>query len=62
MDGKVVAKSSEFNPGDFDLTNDQPLRIGFGAHDHFNGRISDLRIYNRAISADATAALAHTVL
>jgi hypothetical protein len=51
VDGKLVAKSSKFNPADYDISNDRPLRIGFGQTDYFNGRISDVRIYNKAISA-----------
>ena len=35
-----------------------PLRIGFGATDHFRGSLSDLRLYNRAISEGEMAALA----
>jgi len=33
VDGKRVATSSAFEPTDYDLTTDQPLRIGFGEHD-----------------------------
>jgi hypothetical protein len=33
----------------FDLTNTQPLRIGFGAQAHFSGAIADLRIHARAL-------------
>ena len=58
LDGKTVAESTGFNAQDFDLTNDQPLRIGFGAHDYFNGLMSDLRIYNRALEAREISALA----
>lgn len=50
VDGRLVAQSSAFNPRDYDLSNTQPLRIGFGQHDYFNGRMRDLRIYNRAIN------------
>jgi hypothetical protein len=32
------------------LDCDAPLRIGFGQHDYFNGRMRDFRIYNRALS------------
>ena len=49
VDGRIVAQSSVFNPRDYDLSNTQPLRIGFGQHDYFNGKMKDLRIYNRAI-------------
>jgi len=51
VDGKLVAKSSSFNPGDYDVSTDQPLRIGFGQTDYFCGKISDVRIYNRALTA-----------
>jgi hypothetical protein len=37
------------------LTNDQPLRIGLGGHDYFNGSLSDLRLYGRALSAEEIA-------
>ena len=30
--------------------NGQPLLVGFGQHDHFNGKMRDLRMYNRARS------------
>lgn len=50
VDGERVATSSTLDPADFDISNDVPLRIGFGAHDYFRGRISDVRIYNRALS------------
>jgi len=57
MDGKLVATSTVFNPSDYDLSNDQPLQIGFGAHDYLNGRLSDLRIYSRALTDDEVRAL-----
>ncbi len=51
VDGIPVATSTTFKPADFDLANNRPLKIGFGAHDYFNGCISDVRIYDRALSA-----------
>jgi len=57
VDGRRVATSTEFNPADFDLTNHEPLKIGFGAHDYFNGRLSDLRIYRRALTAGEVSRL-----
>ena len=59
VDGMLVAASSPFDPADYDLSNDGPLRIGFGAHDHFNGRMSDLRLYNRALTDAEVSALHH---
>jgi hypothetical protein len=50
VDGRLVATSSKFNPADFDIANREPLKIGFGAHDYFNGSLSDLRIYRRALT------------
>jgi len=51
VDGKLAAKSSAFDPADYDVSTDQPLRIGFGQTDYFSGRISEVRVYNRALSA-----------
>jgi len=50
VDGKRVAASASFTPADYDLSNDVPMKIGFGSHDYFNGRMKDLRIYGRALS------------
>src|SRR4029077_15926173 len=58
VDGKLVAKSSSFNPGDYDVSTDQPLRIGFGQTDYFCGKISDVRVYRGALSASAIRKLA----
>ncbi len=52
---RVVDSASNASP--LDLTNQAPLRIGFGAHDHFRGSLSDLRLYDRALSAGEIAAL-----
>ncbi len=52
IDGQPVAASTRFSPNEYDLSNGQPLRIGFGSTDHFNGRLSDLRLYRRALSGD----------
>ena len=49
VDGKCVSTSSAFTAADFDLDNQQPLKIGFGQHDYFNGKMRDLRIYDRAL-------------
>ena len=49
VNGRQVATSAKFNAADYDLTNDRPLKIGFGAHDYFNGRLQDVRVYRRAL-------------
>jgi hypothetical protein len=50
VDGKPAAASTPFDPGAFDLSNTQPLKIGFGDHDYFNGTLRDVRMYSRALS------------
>ena len=50
VDGKLAATSSDFDPASYDLSNGKPLLIGFGEHDYFNGRLRNLRIYERALS------------
>ena len=52
VDGQKVATSSKFNPADFDISNDEPLRIGFGAHDYFNGCIRDIRVYGGTLDEE----------
>jgi len=57
VDGRRVAVSS-LPAQDWDLTSDQPLRIGFGAYEHFDGLMSDVRLYNRALAAEEIGTLA----
>ncbi|MBS0205150.1 MAG: hypothetical protein JSS49_19780 [Planctomycetes bacterium] len=52
VDGKPVATSASLKPGDFNLTNRQPLRIGFGAQDYFRGDMADVRLYRGTLSAN----------
>ena len=52
VDGAKVAESATFKPEEYELTSGQPMRIGTGENDFFNGRLADLRIYNRALSPD----------
>jgi len=58
VDGKLKSSSTDFSPEDFDLSNDQPLRIGSGPSDFFNGRLRDVRLYRRALTVDEAALLA----
>jgi hypothetical protein len=51
VDGRKVASSSSFNPTDYDVSTDRPLRIGFGQMDYFCGRLSEVRFYKRALRA-----------
>jgi len=45
VDGELVASSSAFDPAAFDISTDKPLRIGFGPHDYFRGRMRDVKLY-----------------
>lgn len=58
VDGRQTAEENGFQAADFDLTIDQPLQIGFGPNNHFQGRLSDVRLYRRALSVDELAQLA----
>ncbi|QDU79910.1 hypothetical protein Pla110_16300 [Polystyrenella longa] len=49
VDGKLVAKSEQFDAETYDLSTEQPLRIGNGQHDHFNGQMRDVRLFNQAL-------------
>ena len=50
VDGKLAAESSSFKPDDYDVSIDQPLRIGFGQTDYFCGKICQVRVYNEALT------------
>jgi len=58
IEGKLVAKSSSFDPADYDVSTDQPLRIGFGQTDYFSGKIAEVRVYSRALSTASIRKLA----
>lgn len=50
VDGQPVASSSAFDSGDYDLSNTEPLKIGFGSQDYFNGQMKNLRLYRRLLT------------
>lgn len=58
LDGKLVAASEKFDPADYDLSNSEPLKIGFGPHDYFKGSLSDLRVYRGSLSDEQIGKLA----
>jgi len=58
VNGRRVAESAALKPGDFDLSNDQPLVIGRGPCDSFNGSLCDVRLYGRALADEEIASLA----
>lgn len=49
INGKPIAEESDFQADDFNLSTDQPLKIGFGPNDYFKGRLADVRVYRRAL-------------
>jgi hypothetical protein len=57
VDGDKVAASAPIEHSKFDISNDQPLKIGFGAHDYFRGSLSDLRLYGKALTSEEIASL-----
>ena len=58
VDGQPVAKSSSFDPAKFDLSNEQPLRIGAGSGSNFNGRLSNLQLFGHSLTDADIATLA----
>lgn len=55
VDGKRVATSAPFEPSQFNLSTDAPLRIGFGPTDSFHGRLRDVKLWNRSLLEDEVA-------
>jgi len=53
IDGQLKNTSAAFNPKDFNISNGQDLKIGFGTHDYFLGKMRDVRIYNRVMDQAA---------
>ena len=60
LNGKLVSSSTRFDPATYKLQHDQPLKIGFGQHDYFNGKMKDVRIYQRALTPAQIIELAKT--
>ena len=50
IDGKLAAVSTAFDRNAYNLSNGTSLKIGFGQHDYFNGKMKNLRIFNKALS------------
>ena len=60
VNGKLVSSSSTFDASRFNLQPNQPLKIGFGQHDYFNGKMKDVRVYRRALTPAQVTGLAET--
>ncbi|MEK7397948.1 MAG: LamG domain-containing protein, partial [Candidatus Poribacteria bacterium] len=50
INGKLAVTSSNFEQKEYDVSTDRPLQIGSGEIDYFSGKISEVHIYNRALS------------
>ncbi len=59
LNGELVAQSSAFEAAAFNLDNEEPLKIGFGAHEYFKGNMSDVRLYDRALNSHELQELAN---
>lgn len=58
VDGREVASTTVTDSGGFNLSTGGPLVIGSGPNAPFRGRIADVRLHNRALSADEIHTLA----
>jgi Concanavalin A-like lectin/glucanases superfamily len=50
VDARLVAESSSIDLADYDVSASQPLTIGFGETEYFDGKMADVRLYNVALS------------
>ena len=57
VDGEQVGTSTPFNGYEAYISNDRPLKIGFGPQDYFKGSLAELRVYNRSLMESEVAAL-----
>ena len=57
IDGQLKSTSTTFSPKDFNISNADDLKIGFGTHDYFLGKMRDVRIYNRVMDQAAVKQL-----
>jgi len=52
VDGELVNKTQIPDSLNFNLESTAPINIGFGQYDIFNGKIKDVRLYNRVLKED----------
>ena len=57
IDGELKEVSTKFKSDNFNISNEKDLYIGFGTHDYFYGKMSDVRMYTRALSKSEIQAL-----
>lgn len=58
VDGVMVAQTPVFDPANYVLDSEAPLRVGRGVNGVLNGRLADVRIYRRTLGAAEIEALA----
>jgi hypothetical protein len=58
IDGRLVETSKSFDPAQYDVSTDKPLRIGFGQTEYFDGRMADVRLYKGSLSDEQIQELA----
>ncbi len=57
VDGALASESAPFTAADYDLSTTEPLHIGNGQIGPFSGSLSDVRLYNRALSDTQVTAI-----
>ena len=57
-DGYQVVQSDALSVGCYNLDPAVPFYIGYGSVDYFSGDMEEMRIYNRALTAEDVATLA----
>jgi gamma-glutamylcyclotransferase (GGCT)/AIG2-like uncharacterized protein YtfP len=57
VDGRCVGQSAPLAAEEYDLSNLAPLLIGFGAQDHLDGSLADVRLYRGVLSEQEIADL-----
>lgn len=50
INSELRATSSFFNPEEYDISSNEPLKIGFGEMGYFSGKICEVHIYNRVLN------------
>lgn len=58
VNGKLAATSDLRDGPAFNLSNDRPLLIGFGAQNYFTGAMADVRLYDGSLGDEVVADLA----
>lgn len=58
VDSRRVAETPAFDAASYQLDSSAPLRVGSGMNGRWNGRLRDLRVYQRTLNAAEIEALA----